>query len=271
MSSESQTNFDTITEELQQDYAALLLQIVQELEQDRVEELRLYCTAAGLIPKEITGAVNIIFELDRIGKISWKNVSFLKGSLNRVFRLDLVKTLLEFENKRNMILLMNLYAKKRNGLETNGRFSSSVESLSECLVKVIAMETTPGRFDDLSDIRSSLESTEGIKRVLSEFEKEIEAELSHRWSKLTLLVIIAAEIIFEVLGHEEHRRKLDVMKLCFTAADELCFRMKNLGSWVSLNMTLVKLFVYLYLGKAQALTSIINSQNEPTKPTTYIL
>ena len=94
MSSESQTNFDTITEELQQDYAALLLQIVQELEQDRVEELRLYCTAAGLIPKEITGAVNIIFELERIGKISWKNVSFLKESLNRVFRLDLVKTLL---------------------------------------------------------------------------------------------------------------------------------------------------------------------------------
>ena len=270
MSSESQTNFDTITEELQLDYAALLLQIVQELEQDRVEELRLYCTAAGLIPKEITGAVNIIFELERIGKISWKNVSFLKESLNRVFRLDLVKTLLEFENKRNMILLMNLYAKKRNGLETNGRFSSSVESLSECLVKVIAMETTPGRFD-LSDIRSSSESTEGIKRVLSEFEKEIEAELSHRWSKLTLLVIIAAEIIFEVLGNEEHRRKLDVIKLCFTAADELCFRMKNLGSWVSLNMTLVKLFVYLYLGKAHALTSIINSQNEPTKPTTYIL
>ena len=270
MSSKSLTNFDTITEELQQDYAALLLQIVQELEQDRVEELRLYCTAAGLIPKEITGAVNIIFELERIGKISWKNVSFLKESLNRVFRLDLVKTLLEFENKRNMILLMNLYAKKRNGLETNGRFSSSVESLSECLVKVIAMETTPGRFD-LSDIRSSSESTEGIKRVLSEFEKEIEAELSHRWSKLTLLVIIAAEIIFEVLGNEEHRRKLDVMKLCFTAADELCFRMKNLGSWVSLNMTLVKLFVYLYLGKAHALTSIINSQNEPTKPTTYIL
>ena len=258
MSSKSLTNFDAITGELRLNYAALLLHIVQELEQDRVEELRLYCTAAGLISKEITGAVNIILELERIGKISWKNLSFLKGSLNCVSRLDLVETLLEFENKRDMILLMNLYAKKRNGLETKGRFSSSVESLSECLVKVVAMETTPGRFD-LSDIRSSLESTEGIKRVLSEFEKEIEAELSHRWSKLTLLVIIAAEIIFEVLGNEEHRRKLDVMELFFTAADELCFRMKNLGSWVSLNMALVQLSLRLFVFRpGQALTNIVN-------------
>lgn len=258
MSSKSLTNFDAITGELRLNYAALLLHIVQELEQDRVEELRLYCTAAGLISQEITGAVNIILELERIGKISWKNLSFLKGSLNCVSRLDLVETLLEFENKRDMILLMNLYAKKRNGFETKGRFSSSVESLSECLVKVVAMETTPGRFD-LSDIRSSLESTEGIKRVLAEFDKEIEAELSHRWSRLTLLVIIAAEIIFEVLGNEEHRRKLDVMKLCFTAADELCFRMKNLGSWVSLNMALVQLSFRLFVFRpGQALTNIVN-------------
>lgn len=66
-------------------------------------------------------------------------------------------------------------------------------------------------------------------------------------------MIIAAEIIFEVLGNEEHRRKLDVIKLCFTAADELCFRMKNLGSWVSLNMAFKysSVFVYSYLGQAK--------------------
>lgn len=65
MSSKSLTNFDAITGELRLNYAALLLHIVQELEQDRVEELRLYCTAAGLISQEITGAVNIILELYR--------------------------------------------------------------------------------------------------------------------------------------------------------------------------------------------------------------
>ena len=72
-----------------------------------------------------------------------------------------------------------------------------------------------------------------MEKVLVDFEEETERELSDPWSKLTLLVVIAGEIVAEALANEERRRKTNVIKLCSTLADKLCFRMIKLGSWVS--------------------------------------
>jgi len=76
-----------------------------------------------------------------------------------------------------------------------------------------------------------LEPKKGIRKVLVEFEGEIKRELSDPWSKLTFLVVIAGEIAAASLANEEHRQKLEPLKMCSTAADELWWRIMELGSW----------------------------------------
>lgn len=63
--------------------------------------------------------------------------------------------------------------------------------VSAYLVK-LTTETVRDRFY-FNNFRSLVESRKGIKEVLVEFEDEIELKLSHPWSKLTLLVVIAGE------------------------------------------------------------------------------
>ena len=221
--------FDKLISELRQAYTAVLLQIVHDLEKDQQEELRFYYSR--LIRGETSGTLNILRSLENAGVISWMDMCSLKDSLRIVGRLDLVDTLTAFEIKRDLAILLALYAGKRQGSEMCSHLSS-VELLAEYLVKI----TTDTRFDKQS-LTSLMESGKSVTKVLKNFEEEIDRRLSDPWSQLTLLVVIAGEVIAEALTNIEHchedRGRPETSKSCLNAADKLCSRMKELGSWVS--------------------------------------
>ena len=224
--------FDKVTNELKQAYNAVLLRIAHELDKDQQEELRFYYSR--FIRGETSGTLNILRSLKNAGEISWIDTCSLKDSLKIIGRLDLVDTLTTFEIKRDLAILLDLYATKREGSEMCFRLSS-VEALAEYLVKITTHLFRDTRFDKQS-LTSLMESGRSVTKVLNDFEMEIERKLSDPWSKLTLLVIIAGEIIAEALINIEHchdGRKPEASKLCLTAADKLCPGMKKLGSWVS--------------------------------------
>ena len=58
-------------------------------------------------------------------------------------------------------------------------------------------------------------------------------ELSDPWSKLTLRIVISGEILAVALANHEEPQQQEVMKLLSTAAEDLCFRILELGNWVS--------------------------------------
>lgn len=227
----SRQTFDKLTDELQRIYKAVLLQIVHKLENHQKEELRFYCTE--FISTGDTEVLNILRSLQNAGKISWEDISYLKEGLRVVQRMDLVKTLTAFEVKRDVTILLDFYARKRQGSESFSRHAfEKVEQIAGYLA-IIMTEKAQERFDVGNTVRSLLEPKKGIRKVLVEFEGEIKRELSDPWSKLTFLVVIAGEIAAASLANEEHRQKLEPLKMCSTAADELCWRIMELGSWVS--------------------------------------
>lgn len=225
--------FDKLISELRQAYTAVLLQIVHDLEKDQQEELRFYYSR--LIRRETSGTLNILRSLENAGVISWMDMCSLKDSLRVVGRLDLVDTLSAFEIKRDLAILLALYAGKRQGSEMCFRLSS-VEELAEYLVKITTDLFRDTRFDKQS-LTSLMASGKSVIKVLKNFEEEIDRRLSDPWSQLTLLVVIAGEVIAEALTNIEHchedRGRPETSKSCLNAADKLCSRMKELGSWVS--------------------------------------
>ena len=163
--------------------------------------------------------------------------------------MDLEESLFKYEIKRDLALLLALYASKRQGCRnTCQRFSTSVEKISDLLLNVTneisRTATTDADKLDLTFIRSVL-AEEDIKHVLVEFEQEIERKFtSDSWSKLTMFVVISGELVFETLANGE---KQDVMNICFITVDKICCRMQELrGGWVSLSRLFLNFF-----GKAQ--------------------
>ena len=228
----SSQTLHTTTEELKRAYNAALLQVKSGLKKAQKKELCFYYTE--LIPEDTTGTLNILRSLEYAGKISWEDVCFLKEGLRVIRRLDLVETLTAFEIKRDVTVLLDLYARKRQGSESSCRFTgfTLVKSVAGYLVK-ITTEIVGERFD-ISNFRSLMESRRSIKKVLVDFEEEIERELLDTRSKLTLLVVIAGEIVAEAMANEQRPRTPKLMELFSTAADELCSRMLKLGiGWVS--------------------------------------
>lgn len=222
--------FNKLISELQQAYTAVLLQIVHDLGKDQQEELR-FCYRE-INQEETSGTLNILRSLENAGEISWIDMRSLKDGLRII--LDLVDTLTAFEIKRDLAILLDLYATKRQGSEMGSR-RSSVKVLAEYLVKITTDLFRDTRFDKQS-LTSLMESRKSVTKVLNNFEVEIERRLSDPWSKLTLLVIIAGEVVAKALTNIEHchdGRKPEASNLCLSAADKLCFRMKKLGSWVS--------------------------------------
>ena len=229
----SQTN-NTIIEYLQRDCRTVLLQIVHSLEKDQQEELRFIF--GELIRKE-PGALIIISSLEYAGKISWSDVSFLKEGLVEVKRLDLAQKLTEFEVMRNLTVLLDFYARKRQGISESSCSSplDSVEKVAGYLL-MITREVFQDGFDVSERVRSLLgESREDIKNLMLVFKDNCDQELSDPWSKLTLLIVISGEIFAVALANEEHHQKQEVMKLLYTVAEDLCSRITKLpkGSWVS--------------------------------------
>ena len=226
-----------IKHELRQIYYATLLQIAQKLPKDEQEELQFLCThKINSETTTVADTLKIFIKLEHIGKMSWENVRFLKKILTQLLRLDLEESLTKYEIKRDFLLLLALYANKRQGCRnTYQRFSASVEKLSDLLLNVTneisRTATTEEDKLDLTFIRSVL-AEEDIKQVLVEFEQEIESKFtSDSWTKLTMFVVIAGELVFEALANGE---KHDVMNICFITVDKICCRMQELrGGWVS--------------------------------------
>lgn len=225
----SRQTFDKLTDELQRIYKAFLLQIVHKLENHQKEELRFYCTE--FISTGDTEVLNILRSLQNAGEISWEDVSYLKEALRAVQRLDLVKTLTAFEVKRDLTILLDFYAKRRQGSELFCRPAfEKVEKMAGYLA-IVMTEMARDRFDVSNADSLLVEPRKGIRKVLVDFEEEIKRELSDPWSKLTSLVVITGEIVAVALANEEFCREPEVLKLCSTAADELYSRMIKLGSW----------------------------------------
>ena len=227
----SRQTFDKLTDKLKRAYAAALLQIAHNLEKEQQDELRFYFT--GLITRGETGAFNILGSLENAGEISWEDVSYLKEALRVVQRLDLAKTLTSFEVKRDLTILLDFYANRRQGSELFCPPAfEKVEKMAGYLA-IVMTEMARDRFDVGNAVSLLVEPRKGIRKVLVDFEEEIKCELSDPWSKLTSLVVIAGEIVSAALANEEFRREPEVLKLCSTAAEELYSRMIKLGSWVS--------------------------------------
>ena len=231
----SQTH-NTIIEYLQRACRTVLLQIVHSLEKDQQEELRFIF--GELIRKE-PGALIIISSvssLENTGKISWSDVSFLKEGLVEVKRLDLAQKLTEFEVIRNLTVLLDFYARKRQGIsESSSSPLDSVEKVAGYLL-MITREVFQDGFNVSERVRSLLgESREDIQNLMLVFKDNCDQELSDPWSKLTLLIVISGEIFAVALANEEHHQKQEVMKLLYTVAEDLCSRITKVlkGSWVS--------------------------------------
>lgn len=220
--SSSQT-LTSLTEKLPSIYRSVLLDLSRNLTINQEDQLRYW---TGLITGDESGALGIFRSLENAGKISWEDVSFLKEGLLAVWREDLCKTLTLFEIKRDLLLLLDLYARKKCG-EDCGHAFHSVERVAEILVKL----TT---YDAGIAVESLVRSTKNLRKVLIAFEQDVERELMDPWSRLTLHIVIAGEVIAVALAKNNNRHKTtEALKLCCNRAEELSSRMINLGSWVS--------------------------------------
>lgn len=141
-------------------------------------------------------------------------------------RLDIAKTLTEFELKRDLTILLDFYARKRNGSDLHC-CSVSVKKVAGYLTRIadIVRDSV-----NLSSLNITVETSKDIRRALVDFEEEIDcrAEFMFSWNEFTMLVVIAVELT--AVGSES-RQSESFMELCSTAADELCSRMIELGSW----------------------------------------
>ena len=230
----SRTNYNTTIENLQRAFKAVLLQIVHSLEKDQREELS-FLFNEFISTTKPDDALNIMSSLENAGKISWSDVSFLKEGLEEVKRLDLVEKLTVFEVKRNLTVLLDFYARKRQGIESCCQsVPDPVERVAGYLLQIIR-EVFQDGFDISERVRSLLvESREDIKNLMLVLKEKCDQKLSDPWSKLTLCIVISGEILAVALAnHEEPRQKQKVMKLLFTAAEDLCSQILKLGNWVS--------------------------------------
>ena len=224
-----------IDSKLQQDYAAVLLQIGHNLDRDQQQELSFYYSRSGLISVEDTGIFTTLTSLEYARMISWKDVGRLTEGLRQIYRLDLVKLLTEFEMKRNLTFFLDCYARERLGLDLCFR-SDSVQSTATYLL----METVRDRLD-ITNVRSLVGSGKSIKKVLNAFEEEIDrSEFSSPWSKLAMLLVIVGEIIVAASANGKRHQNHQLMEMCSTAAEECSSRMMpEQGSWVSFKMCFI--------------------------------
>ena len=200
-------NLEKLDAELQKTYNAVLLQIFDGLETDQQEKLYFYFT--GRISTQTTGTLHVLRSLKDAGEILCLDVRSLKEALRNIQRSDLAKSLTAFEIKRDLIILLDFYARMRQGSESRNR-SSSVELVAGYLLNFMT-EIVGDRFD-ASNVRSLMMGPrrKSITKLLIDFEEEIGREMSDPWCKLTCLVVIAGEMVAEALANKEPGWKPEV-------------------------------------------------------------
>ena len=226
----STLNLDAMTEKLKLEYRSALLQISYELEKVQTKALLFYYDK---VIEEDNEPLALFRSLEYAGKLSWKDVSFLKEGLLKVRRFDLVKDLTEFEVNRNFALLLDLYGKMRQSSQWSySSFESMVKVANHLTFLMRAI--SEDEYDVSDTIKKFMETGKEFKSVLNDLEEETERQLSEPWSKLTLLFLVSGELITSnMLKEAEHGGKPNAPDLCFTAAKKLSSRMFNLGmNWV---------------------------------------
>lgn len=241
-----------LTDQLRQAYKNVLLQISFDLDQEHRQKLRRCCT--GLISTQHTETVTIFRCLEHEGKISWEDVSFLRDTVTKMRRFDIVKKLTVFGVKRDLTILLDFYARRRQGLDLCC-CSVSVKRVAGYLRR-IAEIVRDGL--NVASLNITVESGKDMRKALVDFQEEIDCrELTFSWNEFTILVVIAGELVTLASTSEERRAKRtseersdSVMELCSTAADELCSRLIELGSWVSgAIFTTVCFYTYFVLSR----------------------
>lgn len=203
-------------------YTDVLYQIARHLDQAQQQEHRSHYSISAMIP------VREIEVLQAINSLIWEDVRKLKESLLTIQQMDVATELSAFEIKRDVAILFDFYVRKRLGLDLCHR-SDSVETTAEYLLTEIARDEF-----DITRVKSLVESSKSIRKVLNNLEEETGChKKSSPWGELTMLVVIAGEIIVEASANKERRQNQRMMKLCSTAADKFSSRIMSLGSWVS--------------------------------------
>ena len=219
----------TVTDQQRQKYSFILLQISVDVTQRDIVEINRLCGERMSIRDYSTTSVMLIFRrLEHERLISWKDVNYLKYLMRRIRRLDIEETLTEYEVKRDLTILLDFYARKRQGLDFTC-CSHNVRRVAGYLTRLMDMVEDN---IDIVNIITSVNSSKEIRNALVNFEEEIDCrEQTFSWNEFMMLVVIAGELLAIASASEE--RSEPVMELCSTAADELCPRMIELGSWVS--------------------------------------
>ena len=219
----SSQTLDKLTDELKQAYNAVLLHVFKDLEAEQRAELYYYFTAR--ISRE---TLHILRALEDADKVSWLNVSALKKALRAISRMDLERKLTVYEIKRNLIFLLIFYGEMRQELKPHS-LSKSVEAVARCLLDLMTAMVREGF--DVNIVRSLTEP--GMRKVLLDWERAIDSELSYPWDRVTTLVLVAGEMIAEALANEGLGYTSEVLNMSSTAADMIYSRMMEQGSWVS--------------------------------------
>ncbi|XP_068694544.1 uncharacterized protein [Montipora foliosa] len=215
MSSQSPS---TLTDELQSDYKVAVVNTFKNLKEDEQGFLA-FCYHEG-----ISGNLgNFLSSLERTGKISWKDVGSLKKYLLAIGMKRLACILEEYETKRDLALLLNTYARKRQRLiQIQSWLPKCIEDVADYLVKI-----ADGVLDKTT-VESLRKSRKNLRDLMKELETGINDKLSNSWSKLVLLIVFVGEIIAEPeTGSEGYRPKPEDLK--FFAA-EICTRLAGQGT-----------------------------------------
>ena len=208
---------NTITDQLQQDFRALYIKILSDLEKDHSKELRYFYFG--------TPETYDLLSIEEAGKISWTDVSSLKEGLSAVGRQDLVETLEQFELKTNLALLLHAFVTIRRGIPRQNLFNKDIEAIAGCLAN-----STDDAFDkNKFKVRSLRKSKKSIEEVMISLKEKIETNLSEPWTKkLALLTVIVGELLSET------DFAMSLPKAVLRCSAEICSAMASLDKWVRL-------------------------------------
>ena len=213
MSSNSQ---NTITDELRQDFRALYIKTLRDMENDHKQELAFFYFGK---PETCN-----LLRIEEAGMISWTKVRSLKKVLRAVGREDLGEAWGEYEIRRNLALLLDASARIRKGIARKNRFEH-IETISKPY-----LANLPDNALDKNTVRSLRRSKRSVEEVMISLKEQMETRFSEPWSKRLTLITATAGVLLSETKNEESASPLpeDVMR----CSDEICSTMKSLGEWV---------------------------------------
>lgn len=234
----------------------MLIYISFNLDENNQIQLRQYFH--GLIPVDITAILELLRALEYNKNISWQDVNLLKEAMRVIRRLDLVKKLTEYECKRDLMLLLDFYARRIVRLDSYC-CTVPVKKVAGQLERL--MEIARDRIN-FKIISLTADSTKEIRKVLLNFQEVIDCrELEFSWNEFTMLVVMAGEVIAVTYSNEEQLEE-SVLELCSTAAEELCSRMVELGSWEEFSTQVKERYNLVYKTQSMESTTNLSIQQE---------